>query len=122
GGVTPTPTAGTTPTPTPTVGTTPTPTPTVGTTPTPISGASCSVQYAITNQWPGGFGASVTITNTGNTAINGWTLNWSFANGQTITQLWSGNYTQSGSNVSVANVSYNGTIAPGSTTNFGFNG
>jgi cellulase/cellobiase CelA1 len=64
----------------------------------------------------------VTITNTGNAPINGWTLTWSFANGQTITQLWNGSYTQSGSSVSVTNVSYNGTIAPGGTTNFGFNG
>jgi hypothetical protein len=113
GSSTPTPT----PTPTSTPVATPTATPTSGT-----GGATCSVQYAITNQWPGGFGASVTITNTGSTTINGWTLTWSFANGQTITQIWSGNYTQSGSNVSVSNLSYNGTIAPGGNTNFGFNG
>jgi hypothetical protein len=119
---TPTYTPTSTPTPSPTAGTTPTPSPTAGTTPTPISGASCSVHYAITNQWPGGFGTNVTINNTGSTTINGWTLTWSFANGQTITQLWNGSYTQSGGNVSVSNASYNGTIAPGGNTNFGFNG
>ncbi len=54
--------------------------------------------------------------------MNGWTLTWTFANGQTITQLWNGNYTQSGSNISVTNVSYNGSVAPGGNTNFGFNG
>ncbi len=113
GAVTPTPTPTSTP-----VDTTPTPTPTS----TPVSGAGCRVQYAITNQWTGGFGASVTITNTGSTSINGWTLAWSFANGQTITQLWNGSYTQSGSAVSVTNASYNGTIASGGTVNFGFNG
>jgi len=123
---TPTPTQGTTPTPTPTQGTTPTPTPTQGTTPTPtpISGASCSVHYAITNQWQGGFGASLTITNTGSTAINGWSLQFSFPNGQTITQLWSGSYTQSGSAVTITNASYNGTISAGGTLSSapGFNG
>ena len=62
------------------------------------------------------------ITNTGSTTINGWQLTFSFANGQTITQLWNGSYSQSGSNVSVTNASYNGTIAPGGTANFGFNG
>jgi non-reducing end alpha-L-arabinofuranosidase len=89
---TPTPTHGTTPTPTPTHGTTPTPTPTQGTTPTPtsVSGASCSVHYAITNSWPGGFGASLTLTNTSSTTINGWSLGFSFPNGQTITKLWNG--------------------------------
>jgi hypothetical protein len=112
-GSTPTPT----PSPTATATATPTPTPTSGT-----GGANCSVQYVVTNQWQGGFGASVTINNTGSTTISGWTLTWSFPNGQTITQLWNGSYTQSGSNVSVSNLSYNGTIAPGGNTNFGFNG
>ena len=109
------PSSGITPTPTPTPGSTPTPSP------TPTSGMACSVQYVVTNQWSGGFGASVTINNTGSTTINGWTLRWTFANGQTITQLWNGNYTQSGGTVSVTNLSYNGTIAPGGNTNFGFN-
>ncbi len=115
---------GVTPTPTPTQGTTPTPTPTQGITPTPVSGASCSVHYAITNQWQGGFGASVTITNTGTTPINGWSLKFSFPNGQTITQLWNGSYTQSGSAVTISNVSYNGTILAGGTLSSppGFNG
>jgi len=112
-----TPTATATPKATPTSTSTPTPTPTSGT-----GGGGCMVQYAITNQWSGGFGANVTITNTGTTSMNGWTLTWSFANGQTISQLWNGSYTQSGSTVSVTNLSYNGTIAPGSNTSFGFNG
>jgi hypothetical protein len=125
---TPTPTVGTTPTPTPTVGATPTPTPTVGTTPTPtpttVSGSGCSVHYAITGQWSPGFGATITITNTGTTAINGWNLQFSFANGQTITQAWNGSYTQSGSAVTLTNLSYNGSIAPGTSVSNapGFNG
>ena len=117
---------GSTPTPTPTRATTPTPTPTSGTTPTPTvtSGASCSVHYAITNQWPGGFGASFTITNTGSSTINGWSLQFSFANGQTITQIWNGTYTQSGSNVTITNISYNASIPPGQSLSSepGFNG
>lgn len=108
-----------TPTPTPTRGTTPTPTPT-----TSGGSRSCSVHYAITNQWPGGFGASLTITNTGSTAINGWSLGFSFPNGQTITQLWNGSYTQSGSAVTITNVSYNASIPAGQalSSSPGFNG
>jgi glucuronoarabinoxylan endo-1,4-beta-xylanase len=123
---TPTPTSTTGTTPTPTAGTTPTPTPTSGTTPTPTTGGSgsCSVHYAITNSWPGGFGASLTITNTSSTAINGWSLGFSFPNGQTITQLWNGSYTQSGSAVSITNVSYNASIPAGQSLSSapGFNG
>jgi len=128
-GVTPTPTR--TPTATPTPGITPTParTPTPGVTPTPArtptaTSSTCSVHYAVTNQWNTGFGASFTVTNTGTTAINGWTLQFAFPNGQTITQLWNGSFTQSGSNVSITSLSYNASIAPGATMASppGFNG
>ncbi len=113
------------PTPTPSGSPTPSPTPTTpGSTPTPTqgTGGTCSIHYAVTNQWPGGFGVNVTVNNTSSTTINGWSVKWTFANGQTITQLWNGSVTQSGGNVSVSNVSYNATIAPGGTSSFGFNG
>lgn len=107
-------------------GSTPTPTPTLGVTPTPTSTASagCKVQYTITNQWPGGFGATIAITNTGSTTINGWTLTFTFPNGQTITQLWNGSFTQSGSAITLTNASYNASIAPGAAVSSspGFNG
>jgi len=84
---------------------------------------SCHVIYSITNQWPGGFGAAITIDNTGTTALSNWTLTWAFANGQTVTQLWNGGETQSGANVTVTNLSYNGSIpAGGSYNGMGFNG
>jgi Glycosyl hydrolase family 12/Cellulose binding domain/Fibronectin type III domain len=93
------------------------------TSPASSSGSACHVAYTITNQWPGGFGASVTINNTGTTALSNWTLTWTFANGQTITQLWNGNETQSGATVKVTNMSYNGSIPAGGTYNgMGFNG
>ncbi|MGA7830234.1 MAG: cellulose binding domain-containing protein [Terracidiphilus sp.] len=86
-------------------------------------GFACHVGYAITNQWQGGFGAALTINNTGTTAISSWSLTWSFANGQTVTQLWNGNVIQSGANVTVTNASYDGSIAAGgSLTSVGFNG
>jgi hypothetical protein len=111
------------PTPTP-VTVTPTPThgPTV--TPTPITGAKCSIHYAVTNQWSTGFGANITISNTGSTAITSWSLQFSFANGQMITQGWNGNFSQSGSTVTITNASYNGSIPAGTTLSStpGFNG
>lgn len=96
---------------------TPTPTPTATS-----GGSACSVHYVVSSQWSGGFGASVTINNTGTSTISGWTLKWTFPNGQTITQIWNASDMQSGSNVTAINLSYNGTIAPGGNTNFGFNG
>jgi hypothetical protein len=112
---TPTPTQTSTPTPTPTQTSTPTPTPSPTPSPTPNPSATCKVIYTVTNQWNTGFGASFTITNTGTTAINGWSLQFSFPNGQTITQLWNGNFTQNGAKVTITNLSYNGSIPAGAT-------
>jgi cellulose 1,4-beta-cellobiosidase len=90
---------------------------------TPTGGFSCHVVYTISNQWPGGFGGGLNIENTGSTAISNWTLTWTYTNGQTITQLWNGNVIQSGANVTVTNLSYNGSIpAGGSYSAAGFNG
>jgi len=87
------------------------------------SGFACHVAYSVPSQWSGGFTGAVTIDNTGTTAISSWTLTWTFANGQTITQLWNGSETQSGANVTVKNLSYNGSIpAGGSYNGMGFNG
>jgi lysophospholipase L1-like esterase len=110
-------------TPTPVSTTTPTPPATPPPTATPTQGnGTCSVHYAISNQWTGGFGASITITNTGSTAINGWSLGFSFPNGQTITQGWNGTFTQNGSAVTITNASYNGMVAAGGSVSPGFNG
>jgi alpha-L-fucosidase 2 len=59
------------------------------------------------------------VTN-GSVASTSWTVTWTFANGQVITQLWSGAYTQSGASVTVRNVDYNGSLAAGASTTFGF--
>ena len=84
-------------------------------------GFSCHVGYSIVNQWPSGFQAALSLNNTGTSAISSWTLTWSFANGQTITQLWTGTETQNGASVTVNNLSYDGTIpAGGSYTGLGF--
>ncbi|HEY8463430.1 MAG TPA: cellulose binding domain-containing protein [Bacillota bacterium] len=44
-----------------------------------------------------------------------------FPGNQQITNLWDGSYTQNGANVTVKNESYNGTITPNASVNFGFN-
>ena len=83
--------------------------------------AGCRVDYAVTNQWQGGFGAAVSVTNLGD-PIDGWTLAFSFAAGQSITQLWNGSFTQSGSAVTVTNAAHNAPVATNGSVSFGFNG
>ncbi|MFJ1539974.1 glycosyl hydrolase family 95 catalytic domain-containing protein [Micromonospora chalcea] len=114
-GVTPSPTVTATPTSTPS----PTPTPTPTTSSPAPSGARAT--YAITGSWSGGFQAEVTVT-AGATAIRGWTVSWTFPNGQVINQIWSGTHTQNGVNVTVRNVDYNGSVPAGGSITFGFIG
>ncbi|BCB82690.1 hypothetical protein Psuf_000030 [Phytohabitans suffuscus] len=89
--------------------------------PAGAAAAGCSVNYAVSSQWPGGFGANVTFTNLGD-PLTSWTLTWSFGAGQTVTQAWNTSLTQSGSAVTARNVSYNGSVATNGTMSFGFNG
>lgn len=106
-----------------TPGPSPTPTKTNTPTPTPVPN-SCDITYVV-NQWDSGFTASVTITNNGATAINGYTLSWLFTAGQQVTSGWNATFSQSGSTVNASNPAgnWNGTIAAnGGTVNFGFQG
>ncbi|MEU5336226.1 cellulose binding domain-containing protein [Streptomyces asoensis] len=88
----------------------------------PTPSGACAVTYTITNQWSGGFQADVKLTNTGTSAWSGWSLGWSFPGGQTVSQLWNADYTQSGAAVTVKNVGWNGNVAAGSSVAFGFTG
>lgn len=78
--------------------------------------ANCS--YSISNEWNTGATGAITITNTGTTAINGWTVGWQYATNR-ITSSWNVNLT--GSNpYSASNIGWNGTIQPGQSVQFGF--
>ena len=80
-----------------------------------IMGQNCSVSYSISNSWPGGFQAGISITNTGTTAITAWTLQWIFTGNQQISNLWGGVASAQGENVTVTNASYDGSIPAGGT-------
>jgi hypothetical protein len=82
-------------------------------------GGACTASYSIVNSWSGGFQAQVTVK-AGSSAISGWTVGWAFPGSQTISQMWNATFTQSGANVTAKNMSYNGPLAAGATTSFGF--
>jgi endoglucanase len=82
---------------------------------------ACSATYRIDSQWNNGFGATVTVR-AGTSAISSWTVRWTFANGQTISQLWNGVDTPSGASHAVRNAPHNGSLGSGASTSFGFNG
>ncbi|TDC01346.1 cellulose 1,4-beta-cellobiosidase, partial [Micromonospora fluostatini] len=88
----------------------------------PVTAAHAATQCDVTwttNDWQGGFTANVTIRNIGD-AVNGWTLGWTFPNSsQRVVQGWSAEISQSGSQVTARNLSYNGSLASGASTSFG---
>lgn len=85
----------------------------------PPAGGACTAAYQVVNAWPGGFQAGVTVT-AGGEALTGWTVQWTFPGGQSVTQLWNGTLTTGGGSVSVSNAAYNGAVPAGGSTTFGF--
>ena len=96
--------------------------PTPATTTTNPAAAGCVADYAVTNTWPGGFQAQVTVSSNGGVPVHGWRVTWSLPDGQTITQIWNGVLTQQGGSVTVANENYNAAVSAGGSTTFGFLG
>jgi hypothetical protein len=89
-----------------------------------ITGAAapgCHVTYT-PNNWQGGFTANVTIANTGSSAMNGWTLAFTFPGDQAITSAWNATVKQTGATVTATNLSYNAAIPAGGSQSFGFQG
>ncbi|MER7375012.1 extracellular catalytic domain type 1 short-chain-length polyhydroxyalkanoate depolymerase [Streptomyces lanatus] len=80
---------------------------------------SCKVT-ATTNAWSTGLTASLTITNTSTTPVNGWRLGFTLPAGQTITNGWGATYTPGSGAVTATNASYNAALAPGASVSIGY--
>jgi hypothetical protein len=90
-----------------------------------ISGGTagtCHVTYTRNSEWVGGFTAQVTIQNTGTTAINGWSVTFTFPGDQKITSNFNGGFSQAGASATLTNASYNAAIAAGASVTDGFQG
>ncbi|MDG4803268.1 glycoside hydrolase family 6 protein [Micromonospora sp. WMMD980] len=106
--------------PTTTPPTTTPPTTTPPTTTPPPTGNGCSASVSL-NQWSGGFTASVTVT-AGSAALNGWSVTLTLPGGAAVTGVWSAQASGTSGTVRFSNVSYNGSVGAGQSTNFGFQG
>ncbi|MET0237725.1 MAG: PHB depolymerase family esterase [Kibdelosporangium sp.] len=91
-----------------------------GTTPPPPDPATgCRVSYRA-DSWNNGFTASVQVTNTGGSTVNGWQLRWTWPGGQQVTNAWNATVTQSGAEATARNVGWNGPIPQNGSVSFGF--
>ncbi|WBB75842.1 cellulose binding domain-containing protein [Micromonospora sp. WMMD1128] len=87
----------------------------------PPGGGSCAAVYAVQDQWNGGFVANVTVT-AGAAALTGWRVTLNLPGGASITSMWNGVANGASGTVTVTNQSYNGRLAAGQSTSFGFQG
>ena len=93
--------------------------PTTTTTTAAPAGRTCTATYRIVGSWQGGFQGEVSVQ-AGSSAITGWTVTWTFANGQAVTQAWGAALTSSGATVTARNETWNGALGANAATTFGF--
>ncbi|MEO3747844.1 PQQ-dependent sugar dehydrogenase [Plantactinospora sp. B5E13] len=90
------------------------------TTPPTQGPGGCSATVSL-NQWNGGFVATVRVT-AGSSGTNGWSVGMTLPSGATVTNAWNTQRSGNSGAVTFTNVSYNGRIAAGQSTEFGFQG
>ena len=78
-----------------------------------------SVSYGVASSWDSGLTGNMTIQNTGAEAINGWTLEFTYAGD--IQSIWGAEIlSRDGDKYVITNLGWNSSIAPGAESSFGF--
>ncbi|MDJ1135196.1 glycoside hydrolase family 18 chitinase [Streptomyces iconiensis] len=84
--------------------------------------AEATATYTKVSDWGTGFEGKWTVKNTGTTALNGWTINWTYPTGTKVTSAWDADVTNSGTTWTAKDKGWNANLAPGASVSFGFNG
>lgn len=108
-------------TPPPTVAPTTAPPTVPPTTPPPTGAPACTAAYTVQDQWNSGFVATVTVT-AASTPLTGWRVTLNLPSGASVSSMWNGVASGTSGTVTVTNQSYNGRLAAGQSTSFGFQG
>ncbi|WP_442304439.1 glycosyl hydrolase family 18 protein [Streptomyces sp. 2RAF24] len=83
---------------------------------------SATATYTKVSDWGSGFEGKWTVKNTGTTSLSSWTVEWDYPSGTAVTSAWDATVTSSGTHWTAKNLGWNGSLAPGATVSFGFNG
>ncbi|MGC9438229.1 endo-1,4-beta-xylanase [Streptomyces sp. WG5] len=81
--------------------------------------ATCTATYTRTADWNSGYNGQVTIT-AGSEPIGSWATTVTFASPQQVQATWNATPAWGGGNVMTARPSWNGSLAAGASTTFGF--
>ncbi|MGZ9933417.1 glycosyl hydrolase family 18 protein [Streptomyces sp. NC-S4] len=84
--------------------------------------ASATAAYTKVSDWGSGFEGKWVVKNTGTTTLSSWTVEWDYPAGTSVTSAWDATVTSSGTHWTAKNLGWNGTLAPGASASFGFNG
>ncbi|HTX00437.1 MAG TPA: cellulose binding domain-containing protein [Acidimicrobiales bacterium] len=87
---------------------------------TTLPAVSLQASFDETSSWSGGYVGQYTITNVGHVATTTWQLDFDLPAGASLVDYWNGQATSSGAEVRASPAGWNGSIAPGSSTTFGF--
>jgi len=86
------------------------------------SAATPTAVFIKTSDWGSGWEGKYTITNGGTSTISSWSVVFDLPAGTSVGTYWDALMTSSGQRYTFTNRSWNGTLAPGASTSFGFLG
>jgi hypothetical protein len=90
------------------------------TTPSPKAAGALTATFSQDSDWGSGYQAKYTIKNTGTAAVTGWQLTFALPSSAKLGSFWDAAITTSGATSTAKDRGYNGTLAAGASTSFGF--
>jgi hypothetical protein len=90
------------------------------TTPTTKAAAGLTATFTKDSDWGTGYQARYTIKNTGTAAATGWQVVFALPSSAKLGSFWDANVSTAGGTSTATDRGYNGTLAAGASTTFGF--
>lgn len=87
----------------------------------PFQAQALDCEYSVGSDWGSGFTASITVTNNTDTQVTDWQVSWSYNSATSIINMWNAELV-SQDPITAGDLGWNGTIEPGTSTSFGFQG
>ena len=87
---------------------------------TPTAASAATAAFTRTASWGTGYEAKFTVTNNSSSTISSWNVQFDLPSGSSLGTFWDARLSTSGQHVTAVNQSWNGSLAPGASTAFGF--